>query len=210
MKNIPWTLALILALTLTACGASTATGGAGSTAQADSTSALSTEEKLILGTFQLEGTEQAVTAAQAAELLPLWQVYQDLLTSDTAAQAEIDALLEQIQETMTAEQMQAINAMDLSQQDVFAMMQEQGVGMSVSSSTTTTGNSSQSGGMTPQEGGGDMGAGAPPDTGGMPMGDTGGSSTVTAQNDSANTTPMNPASPLIEVLIELLQSKVNA
>ena len=207
MKKIIWTLGLILALTLTACVASTSTSEAGASTPSDSTSALSTQDMLILGTFQLEGTDYAVTAEQAAELLPLWQIYQDLLTSDTAAQAEIDALLEQIQQTMTADQMQAMNAMDLSQQDVFSVMQEQGIGMTVSRSTSTMSTTTQSGGMTPPDGGGDMSAGAPPDAGGMPVGDMSGAGTSTTQSD---TTQMNPSSMLIEALIELLQSKVNA
>jgi len=204
-------LLTLLALVLSACGLSE---GASTQATAPSDPAaaeLPTETKLLLGTFKLEGTEQSVTAEQAAELLPLWQVYSGLLTSDTAAQAEIDALIEQIQDTMTPEQMKAINAMELTQQDVFAVMQEQGVGMSQRSTTTSSDSSSSGaqsgGGMAPPDGGGGMPMGNPPDGGGdMPMGNAGGSGTT--NSDAASAPAMNPSSMLIEALIELLQNRI--
>lgn len=87
------------------------------------------ETRLIAGTFKLEDTDYAVTSEQAAELLPLWQVYSELSASDTAAQAEVDALFAQIQDTMIPEQRQAIQTMQLTQEDVFAVMQERGIEM---------------------------------------------------------------------------------
>ncbi|MCJ7722709.1 MAG: hypothetical protein MUP03_01105, partial [Anaerolineales bacterium] len=48
-------------------------------------------------------------------------------SSDTAAQEEIAALVEQIQDTMTPEQVQAIEDMQFTQNDVFTLMQKQGV-----------------------------------------------------------------------------------
>ena len=119
----------ILMLTMTACGnaASSGTQPASVTQGAPSTVALSTETKLISGTFRLEGTILAVTPKEAGELLPLWQVYSELASSDTAAQEEIAALVEQIQDTMTPEQVQAIEDMQLTQNDVFTLMQEQGL-----------------------------------------------------------------------------------
>jgi len=151
-----------------------------------------------------------VTAVQAAKLLPLWQVYSGLLTSDTAAQTEIDALIEQIQDTMTAEQIKAINAMDLTQQDVLAVMQEQGAGISQHSTTASSdssNSSAQDDGMAPPDGGGGMPMGSSPDDGGgMPMGDTGG--TDTTESDTTGSPAMNPLSLLIDALIELLQGKI--
>jgi hypothetical protein len=46
--------------------------------------------------------EDAVTAEQAQELLPLWETLKVLESSDTAATQEKDALIEQIQETMSS------------------------------------------------------------------------------------------------------------
>ena len=102
MKKLILILLTILALTLTACGSASDSTEAAASSQTDpSAQALSGPSLLLIGTLKLDGTDQAVTAAQAKELLPLWQVYQSLAESDTAAQVEIDALVKQIEETMT-------------------------------------------------------------------------------------------------------------
>jgi hypothetical protein len=116
---------LLLSLILTACGASNSTptdanGNAG-------TASLPLAMKLVVGTFKLEGTDNAVTADQATQLLPLWQVYKDLSASSSAAQEEIDALAEQIQGTMTPEQIQAITDMKLTRREIFQTMQDLGI-----------------------------------------------------------------------------------
>ena len=123
MKKVFLTTLLLLALTLTACSGTANTNQASSTQES---ATLPTATQLIVGTLKLDGTKQAVTSDQAKDLLVMWQVYQDLASSDTAAQEEIDSLVEQIQETMTTDQMSTIKAMNLTQQDVFAVMQEQG------------------------------------------------------------------------------------
>ena len=87
--------------------------------------ALNASNQLLLGTMQLEGTEQDVTPEQAATLLPLWRAMQGGVT----AQTEVNALLKQIEGTMTQEQLQAIAAMQLTQDDLRAWMEEQGMGM---------------------------------------------------------------------------------
>jgi hypothetical protein len=159
MKRTMLSILLLFALTMAACG------NTGSGSETDSTQAtdLSIEMKLVVGTLKLEGTDQAVTGEQAGELLVMWQVYQELSSSDTAAQAEIDGLVEQIRETMTTEQMKAITAMNLTQQDVFALIQEQGAGMASSqrSGSDNTFTFSPAAGGGPPDGGG----GAPPDGG---------------------------------------------
>lgn len=168
MKKLTIIFLTIFTFILTACGASDSTEAA-ATSQTESTApTLSGATLLVLGTLKLDGTEQAVTAEQAAELLPLWQVYSELISSDTAAQAEIDALEKHIEETMTAEQMKAITEMNLTPQDSFAIMQEMGIGMGSGRSSTSDGSSSN---FTPGQGmgpGGGMGTGggAPPDMGG--------------------------------------------
>ena len=85
--------------------------------------ALDARSQLALGTMQLEGTGNAVTAEQAQALLPLWQVLQGGVT----AQSEVDAVLKQIEGTMTSEQLAAIAAMQLTQDDLQAWMQSQGL-----------------------------------------------------------------------------------
>jgi hypothetical protein len=114
-KNILRTSLLVMILT--ACASSNGPqAGPG-------TQTLSIQAQLAIGTLRLEDTDYPITAEQAKELLPMWYVLQDLNESDTAAQEEIDGLTTQIQETLTSDQTQAISAMNLSREDMFAAMQ---------------------------------------------------------------------------------------
>jgi hypothetical protein len=87
--------------------------------------ALPASSQLALGTFKLEETEHAVTPEQASALLPLWQAIE---AGSLQSDAETIAVLKQIEGTMTADQLAAIAAMQLSFEDMGAWMQEQGVG----------------------------------------------------------------------------------
>ncbi len=170
MKKLTLILLTIFALTLSACnGAATATP-AGFTAQGDpGTEALPLSMQLLIGTLKLDGTDQAITAAQATELLPLWQVYQELSSSDNAAQEEIDALVEQIQDTLTSDQMQAITNMKLTRQEMFTAMQE--LGITTERQPGTGGG--DNGTFIPGQGGGggfQPGGGSAPGGGGPPEG----------------------------------------
>jgi hypothetical protein len=82
--------------------------------------------QLALGTLKLEDTENAVTPAQAAELLPLCRM---LVSGSPQSDAETYAVLEQIEGTMSGPQLAAINMMELEKEDVQAWMQEQGLAM---------------------------------------------------------------------------------
>ena len=86
--------------------------------------ALNASSQLALGTLQLEGTENAVMPEQAAALLPLWQA----LRGGVTAQAEVNAVLKQIEGTMAQEQLEAIARLQLTQEGLRAWMQEQGPG----------------------------------------------------------------------------------
>jgi hypothetical protein len=79
--------------------------------------------RLMLGTMKLDEVGLEPDAAQASDLLLLWQAYRSLATSDTAAPQEIEAVLGQIEKTMTAEQVAAIAAMDLDQEDLSALLE---------------------------------------------------------------------------------------
>jgi hypothetical protein len=83
--------------------------------------------QLILGTLHLEGTALAVDSDQAAELVPLWKALRSLTSSDTAAQAEIESVVNQIQSTMTSEQIAAIAAFGLSADDIQTLIEELGI-----------------------------------------------------------------------------------
>ena len=86
--------------------------------------ALPVSSQLALGIFELKDTDYAVTAAQAASLLPLWQAIQ---SGSLQGQAETNAVLKQIEGMMTAKQLAAIAARQLTMEDMGAWMQEQGV-----------------------------------------------------------------------------------
>jgi hypothetical protein len=134
---LPFVLVPALMLSLSACdqgAAKASTSGAGvaastpSSAQASAAqAALSPVARTILGTFKLQDGELAIGQAQAATLLPLWQAYRSLLSSDTTAPAELEAIQSQIGEAMTPAQQEAIAAMNLTSQAMLDMARELGV-----------------------------------------------------------------------------------
>ena len=77
--------------------------------------ALSVRNQLALGTLQLDGTANAITADQAKTLLTLWQALRGTTQSGASAQAEVNALLTQIEGALTADQLAAIKDMKLTQ-----------------------------------------------------------------------------------------------
>lgn len=83
--------------------------------------------RMLIGTLMLEDTDQAVEPETAAELLPLWQAYRALVSSDTASQVEVTAVLSQIEETMGEERLAAITDMDLDSQNLGELMQDLGL-----------------------------------------------------------------------------------
>jgi hypothetical protein len=214
MKKITLTVFTTLVLTLAACSAaSNGTGPAAVTQNGTLTGELPAATQLIVGTLKLDETENAVTAEQAAELLPLWQTLQVLSESDTAAQQEMEALIAQIQETMTADQMQAITDMSLTRADMMSIMQEQGLAMRVPTGTQNT--SSQSERTSGGSGEFARGGGPPPD-GGFPGGGPGFAgqgqnlsedqiATAQAARQENNGSAVPPM--LINALVEYLQKK---
>lgn len=122
------TIMLILSiLILAACSASNSQTDSNGNGNSSNNTPLPLAMQLVVGTFKLEGTSNAVTAEQAAQLLPLWQVYKDLSVSSAAAPQEVEALAEQIQSTMTPEQIKAIIDMNLSRRDVSQIMRDLGI-----------------------------------------------------------------------------------
>lgn len=215
MKKLLFLFSTLCLLTLTACGAfSPAQPGAALASQGGAgASALPATTQLLLGTLKLDGTAQAVTVDQAEELLPLWQTMSVLVNSDTAADEEKEALIAQIQETMTADQMLAITGMNLTREDLLSLMQQQGPAMSGGSQN----NNSQSGNF---PGGGASGprGDRPPDEMFVPRG--GGGFSGTGQNLSAEQIATAQAARqgaedfvppvLIEAVIEYLKGKAGS
>lgn len=89
--------------------------------------ASSTQDRLAVGTLMLEGTDQAVSAAQAKTLLPLWQAVKTLTVQNGATTEQIQAAYQKIQDAMTAGQIQAIEAKSLSQADLQTLMTSLGI-----------------------------------------------------------------------------------
>ena len=91
--------------------------------------ALPVATQLILGSLKLEEGAQPISADEAAKLLPLWQAYQNLSVSDSVAEAELTALVNQIQRGMQPGQVEAIAAMQLTADDITEVLQAQGPGL---------------------------------------------------------------------------------
>ena len=123
-----------------------------STLDASYDNALAVRNQLALGTLNLEDTPQAVTADQAATLIPLWQALRGTMNSGAAAQAEVDALLKQIEGAMSAEQLSTIRAMKLTQGDLRAWAQSQGLSAGTGSGGGVGSGQPRSGqGLSPEE-----------------------------------------------------------
>jgi len=123
-------LTLGLAVVLSSCSGSFTSSNAaqaGGLLNADYENALPVELQLAVGILALDGTENAIDAQIAAELLPLWKAIRSLSESDSVAAEEIQAVFKQIQETMTPKQVQAIAAMQLTREDMTQLAEEMGL-----------------------------------------------------------------------------------
>jgi hypothetical protein len=127
-KLIIMIFVLVLAIFLTACGSkSSATNVTSDTNVPDNSTgnvALPLQTQLIVGTFVLEKSDFAVTKDQAQELLPLWKVLKNLLGSDSSSSIEINALVDQIQDTMTEEQKAYLNDQGITMETYQSVLSE--------------------------------------------------------------------------------------
>lgn len=134
MTNLRKLLVLLGLLILSAaCGAAPTAApvapadAANTVLSEDYEDALSIRNQLAYGTLRLEGTADAVTAEQAARLLPLWQALQALDASSTTATAETTAVQEQIAAVLTPSQVSALASMRLTNAMLQAFYAEIGV-----------------------------------------------------------------------------------
>jgi hypothetical protein len=214
MKKIILVFTLLtFLLTLVACG------GTSKTADTPSTSnSLSAQEEILIGTFKLEDTDLAVDPDQATQLIPLWQTLQSLTSSGTAATEEINAVIAQIKGDMTSQQIQAITAMKLTQQDLTSIMNEKGLTINSSTASNTTDASSiqVSMGNSPAGGTGDPDAAIPGSTGdpsGTGSGQTVSQIQVTTSQTSTSQlqgSSSQASASLLSALVELLEKKVQS
>ena len=127
MKKIFLLLSISLALFIASCSGTAApvstTGSDIYVSQnlpVDYEGALAVRNQLALGTLELNQTDSAISAEQAQTLLPLWQALRSTQQAGGTAQAEVSALLTQIEAAMKPEQLQSIAGMKLT----FTDMQE--------------------------------------------------------------------------------------
>src|SRR5512146_1626941 len=157
--------------------------------------------RLAAGTLSLEGTGQAVDAASAAKLLPMWELLAQLNSSGSAAPEEITATIEEIKLNMTAAQISAIDATSISNSDL-GLPGSQGSAPSRAAAGTQVASAAAS---NPMMTGGDPAAmGAAPMDGGGPM-PSGSTSTSTGKTSAASSTPA-----VIQQVIALLKSKIQS
>ena len=86
--------------------------------------ALPPTNQLILGILMLEETDDAITGAQAASMLVLWQALQ---SGSIQNQNERSAILRQIEGTLNDKQIDAINALQLTFTDLNDWAQANGI-----------------------------------------------------------------------------------
>ena len=146
---------LALALLLAACGGSPAPAADATTNDAEMyaspglnlnyENALPARLQLTLGSLKLAETDTPITAEQARVMLPLWEGLLNMTRSGNSAQAEVNALLAQIEATFTPEQIAAIHNMKLTSTDMQTWAKANGVTLGSGS-----GQPGQGSGMSPE------------------------------------------------------------
>lgn len=139
---------------------------------ADYTDAVSVGEQLLTGTFMLADTNLSLTGEQKTQLITLWTSLKDA-TQNSATQEQTDAILQQIEQVMTPEQLQAIADFKITRQSMMTVLQDKGVTMG---GPQGNGGANGTGGGTPPDGtppaggpGDGNGNGTPPQMDGTPM-----------------------------------------
>ncbi len=217
------TILILAAVVLSACGAAgTGSGSASSAGSGFRNSAfanrpLTPAARLALGTIKLEGTPQAVDPAEAAKLLPLWQLLAQVLGSSSSAPQEVNAVLDQIKANMNQNQVKSIGSMQLSSADiasVFQQLRQGGSGQASDPAGAPGGANGAGGGARVFFGGGGF-----PGGGGGFGGGFGANRTGTGGSTTSSTT--NPAQAaqqasnqislvLANQVVQLLQSRVKS
>ena len=188
-------LIFIFALLATACAATNAkTTESIGPINSNYANAASPSEQLIVGVLKLEGTDLAVTSQQASQLVPLLEAYNSLASSNNAAQAEIQAVLNQIETTLTDDQTQAIVKMKLTSQDLANIAQGQNI--TSTSKTSKSVSTNQAGG--PPDGGDILIFGSAPVT-----------TSSTTQTKTANQSSAMVSKDVVDAVLKALQNKIN-
>jgi len=203
-KTLFLLLAIILMISLTACSAIQLPWASASTrtTQASSLTNFASQpvkNKLAVGLLKLEGSDLAITSAQAEELLPLLKAVKSLSTDSNTTSGEMAALYVQIEGVLTNSQLQAIEKLDLSASELTALEQKYEAQTVVSSSaSTSTAKSSQVQGGAGGPGGDVQGVSDPNLSGIL------GGAPVAAQSSATNSSSTSTSSKVSQANLNLL------
>lgn len=174
---------------------------------------------LALGTLKLEQTEYPVDSTQAGELLTLWKAARTLSESETTAAEEIQAIIKQIEETMTPQQTQSIEDMQLSFEDTRQIYDDLGIEFggggfgNLDPEIQATIEAARESGQSPPGG---FGGGFPGSGPGGPGGGFGGGEfspearqTAIAERGGFQRAGLGIPRPLLDALIDYLETKAN-
>jgi hypothetical protein len=134
-----WMIIFFVVFSLSGCGGSSTANGV-----KEANNEVPKIAQLLIGIIKLDGTAQAITQSQASELLFLWKAYQRLTKEETTAAEELNGLQEQIQEQLNDKQLQSIEEMKISFNDIAEILQKEGL---VTNNKRTSANNSSSGGI---------------------------------------------------------------
>ncbi len=131
IKKVTVIISSLIILGLVACSSpeggtessAVSAGQASSGLSADFANAMPISGQLAAGSVALESGENAITEEQAATLLPLWQAYTGLVADGGTADAELDALVGQIERGMTDAQIAEIAALQLTTEKLQEMIE---------------------------------------------------------------------------------------
>ena len=82
---------------------------------------------LMFGMVLLEESETPLTAEQAEELIPLWQLMKSLVTSGTAAQEEIEAVAASIEGVLTETQLDYLETLEVTPESMSVVFESLGI-----------------------------------------------------------------------------------
>lgn len=235
-KNILWISLMIMSLfVLTACGTSVQADIDQAVEQVSEAVELQAAPdqnlerempqslQLALGIFALEDTSHPITPEQAAELLTLWKAARSLNQSETVAAEELQAVVRQIRDIMTPEQLDLVISMDLSFEDMGPIADKLGLdfGMTgrlgeMTPEMQATMQAMRESGQAPEGGfGGGSGFGGGPGGGGSGGGSFGGETglspeqraTAIAERDDSRQVGLGVPVQLLDAIIEFLSTR---
>jgi hypothetical protein len=162
--------------------------------------ARSGQPQLMVGMLGLEGTELALNATQATSILPALTGLQEEITAGSVTQEKMVELDAYIRSILSTEQIDAITAMDLTQESMTTILEPYGITLPAQMGGGNGGGGPQGTPPSGDPGGqGSMPQGTPPGGGGNPQGGGPGG----GRGGGMDSLPTG----LLEALIQLLQTR---